>query len=279
MRLSFLLDLWTLSDEKELDIMAAGMAFYGFLALFPAAAAVIAISGFFADASYIRAELALAQGYLPADSYLLISNQVESLLALNSNDLQLATILSLTLALWSARAGAAALMRALNRIHGLPNRWGHWHQLRAILLTLVMVGLALAGMLAGIVLPIALGFVPFGPFAAIAAEVAQILFALAFVAIGMALMYRLGLNRQVYHPLFTRGVFVAVVIWVAASRGFVVYLNNFDAYNRIYGSIGAVVALLFWLYLSGYAILLGAAVDAARAKAKALRGTSKARRQ
>ena len=53
---------------------------------------------------------------------------------------------------------------------------------------------------------------------------------------------------------------VAVVIWVAASRGFVVYLNNFDAYNRIYGSIGAVVALLFWLYLSGYAILLGAAV-------------------
>jgi membrane protein len=65
---------------------------------------------------------------------------------------------------------------------------------------------------------------------------------------------------------------VAVVIWVAASRGFVVYLNNFDAYNRIYGSIGAVVALLFWLYLSGYAILLGAAVDAARARAKARLG-------
>jgi membrane protein len=127
-------------------------------------------------------------------------------------------------------------------------------------------------MIAGIAVPLALGFLPLGPFAALALEGVQILFALGFVAIGMALMYRIGLNREVYHPLFTRGVLVAVVIWVAASRGFVVYLNNFDAYNRIYGSIGAVVALLFWLYLSGYAILLGAAVDAARARAKARLG-------
>ena len=108
MRFGLLRDLWTLSDEKELDMMAAGIAFYGFLALFPAVAAVIAISGFFADASYIRAELELARDYLPADSYTLISQQVEALLALNNNDLGIATILSLTLALWSARAGVAA---------------------------------------------------------------------------------------------------------------------------------------------------------------------------
>lgn len=272
-------DLWRLSDERELDIMAAGMAFYGFLGLFPAAATVIAIAGFLADASYIRAELALAKTYLPGDSYLLIAHQVEALLALNSNDLGIATLLSLTVALWSARAAAAALMRALNAIHALPNRRGHWHHLRALVLTLVMIGLALAGMLAGVVMPVALGFLPLGPFAALAIEVAQILFALGFVAIGMALLYRLGLNRQVFHPLFTRGVFVAVVIWVAASRGFVLYLNNFDAYNRIYGSIGAVVALLFWLYLSGYAMLLGAAVDAARARNKARLATLGAARR
>jgi membrane protein len=65
---------------------------------------------------------------------------------------------------------------------------------------------------------------------------------------------------------------VAVVIWVAASRGLVIYLANFDTYNRIYGSIGAVAALLVWLYLSGYAILLGAAVDAARAQQKEAAG-------
>ena len=66
-----------------------------------------------------------------------------------------------------------------------------------------------------------------------------------------------------------RGILVAVVIWVAASRGLVVSLANFDTYNRVYGSIGAVAALLVWLYLSGYAILLGAAVDASRARRRA----------
>lgn len=272
MRFGILLDLWQLSDEKELDIMAAGIAFYGFLALFPSAAAIIAIAGFFADAAYIRQELELARGYLPTDAFDLIAEQVESLLALNRSNLQLATVISLGIALWSARAGVAALMRALNAIHGLPNRAGHWHQLRAIVLTFVMVGLALVGMIAGVVGPVLLGFLPLGVYAALALEAVQILLALAIVAVGMALMYRLGLNREIYHPLFTRGVFVAVIIWVAASRGFVIYLNNFDTYNRIYGSIGAVVALLIWLYLSGYAVLLGTAVDAARARKKRIRG-------
>ncbi|MEY4983879.1 MAG: hypothetical protein RIR62_2145 [Pseudomonadota bacterium] len=272
MRFGILLDLWQLSDEKELDIMAAGIAFYGFLALFPAAAAIIAIAGFFADAAYIRAELELARGYLPPDAFDLIAGQVESLLALNRSNLQLATVVSLGIALYSARAGAAALMRALNAIHGLPNRAGHWHQLRAFVLTFVMVGLALLGMIAGVIGPVILGFLPLGVYEALALEGVQILLSLTIVAVGMALMYRLGLNREIYHPLFTRGVLVAVIIWVAASRGFVVYLNNFDTYNRIYGSIGAVVALLIWLYLSGYAILLGTAVDAARARKKKLRG-------
>jgi membrane protein len=268
MRFGILHDLWALSDEKELDIMAAGMAFYGFMALFPSAAALIAIAGVFADASYIRQELLLAKAYLPPEAYGLILQQVDSLLALNSGDLTLATTISVVIALWSARAGVAALMRALNAIHGLPNRAGHWHQLRAILLTFVMVGLALAGMILGVIGPVALGFLPLGASATLALEAGQIILSLGIVAIGMALMYRLGLNREVYHPLFTRGVFVALVIWVAASRGFVLYLNNFDAYNRIYGSIGAVVALLIWLYLSGYAMLLGTAVDAARARKK-----------
>lgn len=272
MRFGILLDLWHLSDEKELDIMAAGMAFYGFMALFPSAAALIAIAGFFADASYIRQELLLAEAYLPPDAFHLISEQVEALLALNSGDLTLATVISIGIALWSARAGVAALMRALNAIHGLPNRAGHWHQLRAVLLTFVMVGLALAGMILGVIGPVALGFLPLGASATIALEAVQIVLSLGIVAIGMALMYRLGLNREIYHPLFTRGVFVALLIWVAASRGFVLYLNNFDTYNRIYGSIGAVVALLIWLYLTGYAMLLGTAVDAARARKKRLRG-------
>lgn len=262
-------DLWHLSDERELDLIAAGIAFYGFLALFPAAAAVIAIWGFFADATLIRQELLLAKDYLPEDAYILISDQIESLLALQSDSLGLATFLSLFLALWTARASIAALMRGLNAIHGLPNRAGHWHHLRAIVLTLVLVGLAIAALIAAVVGPLILSFFPLGAFATIALELVQLFISLMIVVIGVALIYRLGLNRQIRHPLFTRGILVAVVIWVAASRGLVIYLANFDTYNRVYGSIGAVAALLIWLYLSGYAILLGAAVDASRARRRA----------
>ena len=258
-------DLWRLSDERELDLIAAGIAFYGFLALFPAATAVIAIWGSFADATLIRQELELARDYLPPDVWKLISDQIESLLAVQRGSLGLGTFLSLFLALWTARASVAALMRGLNAIHGLPNRAGHWHHLRALLLTLVMVGLAIAALMAAVVGPLALSFFPLGAFATLALEAVQLTLSLVIVVIGVALIYRLGLNRQIHHPLFTRGILVAVVIWIAASRGLVIYLANFDTYNRIYGSIGAVAALLVWLYLSGYAILLGAAVDASRA--------------
>ena len=264
-------ELWTLSDERELDLIAAGIAFYGFVALFPSVAAVIAIWSFFADAGVIREELELARAYLPQDAWSLIADQIESLLSLRTDNLTIATILSLLLALWTTRAAVAALMRGLNAIYGLPNRAGHWHQLRAMLLTFVMIGLVICGMLAAVVGPLLLSFVPLGRFASLGLEVVNLGLSLLLVVVGVALMYRLGLNRNIHHPLFTRGIFVAVVIWVAASRGFVLYLANFDTYNRIYGSIGAVVALLMWLYFSGYAILLGAAVDAARAERKRLK--------
>lgn len=264
-------ELWTLSDERELDLIAAGIAFYGFVALFPSVAAVIAIWSFFADAGVIREELELARAYLPQDAWSLIAEQIESLLSLRTDNLTIATILSLLLALWTTRAAVAALMRGLNAIYGLPNRAGHWHQLRAMLLTFVMIGLVICGMLAAVVGPLLLSFVPLGRFASLGLEVVNLGLSLLLVVVGVALMYRLGLNRNIHHPLFTRGIFVAVVIWVAASRGFVLYLANFDTYNRIYGSIGAVVALLMWLYFSGYAILLGAAVDAARAERKRLK--------
>jgi len=267
---TILKDLWHLSDERELDLIAAGIAFYGFLAIFPAAAAVIAIWGSFSDATLIRQELELARDYLPPDAWLLISDQIESILAGPPGGLGLATFVSLFLALWTARASAAALIRGLNAIHGLPNRAGMRHYFRAIVLTLVMVGLAIAGLLAAVVGPLALSFLPLGGFTTAALEALQLFLSLMIVVIGVALIYRLGLNRKLEHRLFTRGIVVAVIIWIAASRGLVIYLANFDTYNRIYGSIGAVAALLVWLYLSGYAILLGAAVDASHAKRKAM---------
>ena len=127
------------TEQAELDLIAAGVAFYAFLAIFPAAAAVIAIWGFLFDPAVIRQEVALMAGFLPPDAYSLIDGQVEALLAVNSRSLGWATLLSTLFALWSARAGVAALIRGLNAIHQLPNRSGHWHQLRAFVLTLSLI--------------------------------------------------------------------------------------------------------------------------------------------
>jgi len=252
------------TEQAELDLIAAGVAFYAFLAIFPAAAAIIAIWGFISNASVIRQEIELLRGFLPDDAYSLIYGQVEALLSVPTGNLGLTTLFSTALALWSARAGVAALIRGLNAIHHLPNRSGHWHQLRAIVLTFVLVGLVLAALVMAVILPVVIAYLPGAIPSSMLADSNLLLGVIAAVlAVGLA--YRLGPNYTTTRPpLLSWGLLVAVILWVLATRGFMLYLANFSSYNRVYGSIGAVVVLMMWLYVSAYAVLLGAAVDAER---------------
>jgi membrane protein len=253
------------TEQAELDLIAAGVAFYGFLAIFPAAAAVIAIWGFVSDPSVIRQELELLRPVLPPDVLALIAGQVEGLLSASTSNLTLTTIVSTGFALWSARAGVAALIRGLNAIHQRPNRSGHWHQLRAMALTFVLVGLVLAALVLAVILPLVMAFLPLGSFGGRALQGANMALGLGLGVLAMALAYRLGPNHGPNPPpMLSWGLLVAVVLWVLATRGFMLYLENFPSYNRVYGSIGAVAALMMWLYVSAYAVLLGAAFDAER---------------
>ncbi len=257
------------TEQAELDLIAAGVAFYGFLAIFPAAAAVIAIWGFVSDPSVIRQELDLLRPVLPPDVLTLITDQVEGLMSATPSNLGLTTLLSTAFALWSARAGVAALIRGLNAIHQRPNRFGHRHQLRAVALTFVLVGLVLAALVLAVVLPLIVAFLPLGTYGLKALQGTNMALGLGLGVLAMALAYRLGPNHgQNPPPLLSWGLLVAVVLWVLATRGFMLYLENFPSYNRIYGSIGAVAALMVWLYVSAYAVLLGAAVDAERHRRK-----------
>ncbi len=252
------------TEQAELDLIAAGVAFYAFLAIFPAAAAIIAIWGFISNPSVIRDEIELLRGFLPNDAYSLIFGQVEALLAVPAGNLGLTTLVSTALALWSARAGVAALIRGLNAIHHLPNRSGHWHQLRAIVLTFVLVGLVLAALVMAVILPVVIAYLPSAIPSSMLAD-SNLLLGIVAAVLAVGLAYRLGPNyTNTKPPLLSWGLLVAVILWVLATRGFTLYLANFASYNRVYGSIGAVVVLLMWLYVSAYAVLLGAAVDAER---------------
>ncbi len=255
------------TEQAELDLIAAGVAFYAFLAIFPAAAAVIALWGFFSNPEVIRQEMALMRPLMPPDVFVLISGQVEQLMTVTTRSLGLTTILPTVLALWSARAGAAALIRGLNAIHQRPNRSGHRHQLRAMLLTFLLIGLVFAAMVMALVMPLLATFLPDWMRISGMTNTTNLALALLFGVLSVALAFRLGPNHgPEAPPLFSWGLLVAVLLWVAVTKGFMLYLANFPSYNRVYGSIGAVAATMMWLYLSAYAVLLGAAVDAERQK-------------
>lgn len=246
--------------------MAAGVAFFGFLAIFPAAAAVIAMLGFFWNPAVIQTQFDFIDELLPPEAYGLLEGQIQALVTANSSTLGWATALSLLVALFSARAGVGALIQGLNAVHDRPQRAMFEHTLQAVIMTLFMILIAMTVVLAGFVVPVLLNVLPLGVASARTLVLANEAVGLAAVTLGTSLIYRYGPNHDGNRPpLLTPGLALAVILWIVASRGLMIYLANFGSYNQIYGSIGAVVALLLWFYLSAYAVLLGAAFDCARA--------------
>lgn len=256
---------WELSNTRHLGLIAAGVAFFCVLAIFPSLAALVAIWGLFADPHVVSSNMASLADFLPRDAFDLLNGQVEGLVNAGSGTLGWATLISVLAALWSSRAGMSALVQGLNATFGEEVRGGIAHQVVAMLLTLSMVGTAIVALAAGIVLPLALEHLPLGPFEQYLSWVASLPIAPAATVAGVALVYRYGANPHggKRPPFLSIGLLIAVALWLAASEGFAFYLTNFGNYNKVYGSIGAVAALLMWVYLSAWAVLMGAAVNAA----------------
>ncbi len=267
------LHVWNRMSDRELGLIAAGVAFFGFLAVFPGIAALIALWGFAADPAVIRAEVQLLAEVLPADAFSLVSGQVDALLAANNRSFGWATLVSTLLALWSARAGISALVQGINAIHGYPQRDTLSHTALAMLLTVILIALVMLALTLTVVAPVVIAFLPLGRVEAWALDLTNLGFGLVLVTATIAILYHTGPNRADHPrpPILSRGLFVALLLWATVSRGLVLYLTNFASYNQIYGSIGAVAALLLWFYLSAYAVLLGAAVDAERARRRGRR--------
>jgi len=260
-----MLRLYRRTEQAELSLISAGVAFFGFLAIFPAVAAIIAIWGIAFDPTVIRTQAELLKGFLPPDAYSLVMTQVNGLLAVRGPQLGWTTLLSTILAMWSARAGVAALIRGLNAIYHLPNRPGGHHQLQAVVLTLILVGLVLAAMFMAVVAPLLVSLLPISFDDAQLLHWANLGLGLILIILAISLAYRFGPNFAIYRPpFFSWGLLIAVLLWAVAARAFMLYLVHFPTYNRVYGSIGAVAVLMIWLYVSAYAVLLGAAVDAER---------------
>ena len=255
--------LWQRSFDAQLGLISAGVAFFGFLAIFPAAAAVIALWGFASDPEVIRGQIALLRDFLPADAFKVLDTQVQALISSNGDVFGATTILSTLFALWSARAGVDALIQGLDAAYGTSPRGGMWHAVQAVFLTATLIAVALVSVLAAVVVPLLLAVLPMGPDSARLFEIVNEILGLSVVIFGVALAYRFGPNHlSRTRPRILPGLILSTLLWAAASRAFMLYLANFGSYNQIYGSIGAVVVLLMWFWFSSYAVLLGAALNA-----------------
>ena len=259
---TLLMAVWTTATERHISLIAAGVAFFGMFALFPALAAIIAIFGLLADPAIVVQQLDLMKEIIPQETYLLFVGQMGRLLAAQTGTLGFASFVSLLLALWAARAGVAGLMEGLNAIANRPARNGFKQIVVALTLTVTLVGLAIMAMAAVIVAPIVMKFAHIDTDTAWLLEVIRWLVALFVLYAALSLLYRFGPNqRGARLRWMTIGAGTAVVLWIGASAGLSYYLGNFGNYNEVYGSIGAVIGMLLWLYITAYLILLGAALN------------------
>lgn len=255
--------VWKIMGERNLGLISAGVAFYAMLSIFPAVAAIIALLGFLADPGVVERQMQLLADFLPADAHGLLSRQVDRLVSANDSTLGWATTVSLAAAIWSARLGVAAMMRGLTAIYGRTHRGGVQHLALAIVLTGILITVAIVALLAVLVLPVVLAFLPLGPFTGMALGVANWALGVGVVLGGVSILYRYGPSRNGPRTRWlSPGLGLAILLWGTASFAFARFLANFGNYNEVYGSIGAVIALLMWFYITAYAVLLGGALNA-----------------
>ncbi|GAA6175921.1 hypothetical protein GCM10007927_31960 [Sulfitobacter pacificus] len=249
--------------DSNLALISAGVAFFSMLSLFPALAALIAIAGLVADPAEVVVQLEDLRELMPAGVFDIIHQQVVSLVSASSDTLGWAGVVSLLLALWSARAGVGAMITGLNSVYAQPNRNTARHYIRALLLTVALVGVGIVAVISLVVIPVLLAFFPLGIIGTLLIDGLRWIVAVVVLFAGVGVLYRYGPNRKVARfRWLSVGAIVAVALWVVLSLAFSYYVTNFGNYNQVYGSIGAVVAMLIWLWITSFLVLYGASLNA-----------------
>jgi membrane protein len=260
----FISAVWLRVGDGHFGLLAAGVAFFAMFAVFPGLGAAVALWGLVADPGVIQGYLTVAERFLPPEAGDLIHDQVMGLIMAPRTALQWTTILSLLIALYSARAGVSALVQGLDVVHRAKPRSWLWGWAVDFILTVALIGALLVALVTVVIVPILLGYVQLGTFEAWLTKVLPWGAMFLLVLTCLSILYRFGPNVEggFRSPWISVGVLVAALSWSAVSILFSIYLSNFNSYNAIYGSIGAVIILMTWLYLSVWAVLLGGAINA-----------------
>ena len=256
---------WKEAGDDNVGLVAAGVAFYGFLALVPLLGAIVLSYGIVAAPSTVMRNMTQLTSVMPADAAKLVGEQLMNVVKTSDGKKGLGLLLALGLALFGARNGAGAIITALNIAYDEEEKRGF---VRLNLLALAMTAAAVLVAVVAMVAVAALGHLQSilpalpGWAAAIGKIVTYVVLAAAGAA-GAATLYRFGPSReQAGWVWLTPGSAFAAIGWLLLTIGFGLYVAQFGNYNATYGSLGAVVVLLTWLYLSCYILIFGAELNA-----------------
>src|SRR3954466_14815671 len=258
---------WRVYEEVNKDrilAVAAGVTFYGLLALFPALAALVSIYSLFTDPATIQDHLNLLSGVLPGGALDIIGEQVKRITSKGSGTLGFTFFSGLAISLWSANAGVKAMFDALNVAYGEEEKRGFIAlNLLSLAFTLGMILFVLVAIGAIVVVPILLNFIGLGKVTEWIISLARWPLLLGAIVLVLAVLYRYAPSRDTAQwRWITPGSLMAAVVWVAASMLFSWYVTNFGNYNETYGSLGAVIGFMTWMWLSTTVVLVGAELNA-----------------
>ena len=248
--------------RDHIGLVAAGCAFYALLALFPAIGAGVSIWGLVADPDQIVQQIDGFTSTMPSEAAEIIHAQAADA-ASEDTGAAVGAIIGILLAVFSASKGVKSLTEGMNIAYDEDDQRGFMRQtLVNITLTITAIVGIVMGCLLVIALPAALGSLGLPAYANVLAVVVQWLVLIGGAFFGFGVLYRFGPAREdARWEWASGGALVAVILWIAGSALFTVYVANFASYNATYGAMGAVVILLMWLYLTAFATLLGAEVN------------------
>lgn len=252
-----------ISDHRILAL-AAGMTYYSILAIFPALAALVAIYGLFSDPVSLAKHLDDVAGVVPGGAVEIAREQLTRVASKGNHALGFTFLVGLAVSLWSANAAMKSLFDTLNIVYGEEEKRG-FLKLNAMSLgfTVAAVAFVLAALGAVVVIPIVLHYVGLSDAADFLIRIARWPAMFLALAVGLAAIYRFGPSREAPRwRWITWGSVAATLMWIAASALFSFYAANFGTFNETYGSLGAAIGFLTWLWISAIAILLGAELNA-----------------
>lgn len=254
--------------ENNLTIVAAGVAFYAFLAIFPALMALLSLYGLAVNPELAEQQISQLSGMMPEEAFTIIKERVENLISTPGNTLGWGTALGILISLWSANAGTKSLFRGVDIAYSTKNDRGFIKQnALTLLFTLGLLITLLISMALIVVFPAIVNI--FGLPDNIDSVVSWLRWPLlaGIVIFVISLIYKYAPYRK--SPKFKWVIFgaaIATILWLLLSLGFSFYVSNFGNYGEMYGSISAVVILMLWLFLTSFIILLGAEFNAVTEK-------------